>query len=175
MTAMSIDLGTIFFEDYNGVKWEIGSQGLRNLSWSTEEDLLEIPWPIGDSKIVEGSLDNHLDIIRKAFAIWDQSIPSIQFTETSIGNEADITLAITDVDGVGGREAQFASRWDSDNFIENSTIEFDTSDFDQLLVGGRPESWACLRHHESLLDGVLCAGDRPAASPARGRCNRRPR
>ena len=77
---MSTDLGTIFFEDYYGIKWKTGSQGTRNLSWSTEEDLLEIPWPIGDSKITEGSLDNYLDTIRKAFTVWDHSIPSIQFT-----------------------------------------------------------------------------------------------
>ena len=132
---MSIDLGTIFFEDYYDFTWEIGPQGLRNLSWSTEEDLLEIPWPIGDSKITEGSLDNYLDTIRKAFTVWDHSIPSIQFTETSIGNEADITLALTDIDGVGGREAQWSSRWDGDNFIEKATIEFDTSDLINFSPG----------------------------------------
>ena len=46
-----------------------------------QKELLQMPWPLGETKPALGSLEIYLDTIRRAFNIWDQSIPSIQFTE----------------------------------------------------------------------------------------------
>ena len=151
---MRIDLEAIFFEDYYGAKWEIPPGEVRNLSWSTEEELLQMPWPLGETKPALGSLEIYLDTIRRAFNIWDQSIPSIQFTETSTGNEADITLAITDADGAGGTDGYWSSRWDSNKYIEKSTIEFDVSDLDNVIIN---DNLLALTLHE--LGNVLGLGD----------------
>ena len=78
---MTLNLDTLFFEDFFGASWEVKDGEMRQITWSTEEYVLRLP--DGNYEIVTESLDNYIDDIRKAFNIWDKAIESIKFAETT--------------------------------------------------------------------------------------------
>ena len=51
---------------------------------------------------VTASLDIYIDDIRAAFNIGGEAIDSLNFVEVNGGNLADVMIAATPVDGIGG-------------------------------------------------------------------------
>ena len=123
---MTLDLDSLFYEDFYGATWEINTGEIRTITWSTED--YELQLPSGDYDTVTASLDNYIDDIRKAFEIWDDAIESISFVETSSGNSADVTIAATDIDGFEGIYGYWNYNWDENKHITEGTIRFDRYD-----------------------------------------------
>ncbi len=123
---MTLDLDSLFYEDFYGATWEINTGEIRTITWSTEDYALQLP--SGNYDTVTASLDNYIDDIRKAFEIWDDAIESISFLETSSGNSADVTIAATDIDGFEGIYGYWNYNWDENKHITEATIRFDRYD-----------------------------------------------
>ena len=123
---MTLDLDSLFYEDFYGATWEINTGEIRTITWSTEDNALQLP--SGNYDTVTASLDNYIDDIRKAFEIWDDAIESISFLETDSGNSADVTIAATDIDGFEGIYGYWNYNWDENKHITEGTIRFDRYD-----------------------------------------------
>ena len=123
---MTLDLDSLFYEDFYGATWEINTGEIRTITWSTEDYALQLP--SGNYDTVTASLDNYIDDIRKAFEIWDDAIESISFLETDSGNSADVTIAATDIDGFEGIYGYWNYNWDENKYIIEGTIRFDRYD-----------------------------------------------
>ena len=129
---MTLNLDTLFFEDYFGASWEVDEGEIRQITWSTEDYSLRLPG--GNYEGVTESLDNYIHIIRRAFNIWDKAIESIKFVETNLGNSANVTVAATSIDGNSGTLAYWNYLIVGNNYINEATIRFDDSDLNSGML-----------------------------------------
>ena len=123
---MTLDLASLFYEDFYGATWEINTGEIRTITWSTEDYALQLP--SGNYETVTASLDAYVGDIRKAFEIWDEEIEGIDFVEINDGNSADVTIAATSIDGQGGAAGYWNYNWDGDKCMLKATIRFDDAD-----------------------------------------------
>ena len=123
---MTLNLDTLFYEDYFGASWEIPSNGVRRITWSTVDN--EIRLPNGDYYKVAEPIAEYMPDIRNAFKTWGNAIDDVRFIETKEGNSADITLAIADLadDYLG----YWNYSWDHNKNILEGTIRFNASKVD---------------------------------------------
>ena len=118
---MTINLDSIFYEDYLGVKWETRPGEIRQLTWSIK-DYGEWDTDLTALQIAK---------IKKAFGIWDYAIEGIDFAELDYNDRsADITISSFSVDGPGLNFAYWGCDYDENMHINYATIVFDSSDFD---------------------------------------------
>ena len=89
-------LEDLFYTDYYGVRWTAPGE-TRVVTWSTTNGTLDVPG-IG-SVPTSGDATAYIDEFERAFQFWDEALASVEFRRTDTGNDADITLAITDIDG----------------------------------------------------------------------------
>lgn len=150
---MTANLQSLFYDDYFGVKWQVSENTVRTITWSSVNDSLVLP--SGEFVSASTSLDDFLGDIRKAFQVWDDAIESIAFAETNSGNAADVTIAATDIDGIGGLYGYWNSIWDANNNITEGAIQFDAVDLNNgwLLTTAMHE-----------IGNILGLGDLPESS-----------
>lgn len=121
---ISFHFDTLFYDDFFNVKW-VAPGDTRVITWSWVDDVLTLP--NGASQAVVQSSAPHVPIYAEAFSLWDAALSSVTFVQTGEGNAADVTLAVTDIDGVGGIAGFWNSIW-SGGIINRSTIRFDPVD-----------------------------------------------
>ena len=123
---MNASLESLFCDDFYGATWEINEGEIRQISWSIEDKAIRLP--NGSYVDVTASLDVCIDDIRAAFNIWGEAFESLKFVETNDGNLADVTIAATPIDGIGGINGYWNYNWRGSNkYIAEGTIRFDDS------------------------------------------------
>ena len=145
---MTDDLSSIFYEDYFGFKWRSSEESVRSITWSPTFDLIKVPGE--GTSVVTGDISVYMPTIRQAFRLWDDAIPEINFVETTEGNSADITIAITHLPE---NAAYWNSAVDSSKHIAKSSIRF--NDLEMLYT--YKEYRLTLAMHE--IGNVLGLGD----------------
>jgi hypothetical protein len=120
----------LFFDDYFGVRWRTSSQQPRKITWGLTEDYLILS--TGVVVNATGSVGKYKAYVEQAFGLWDSAITSLDFSFSELGNSADITLAITSIDGVAGAWGYWTSKWDSQKFVTKATIQLDVQDLTDL-------------------------------------------
>ena len=115
---MTIDLDSIFYEDFYGAKWQTLPGQIRALKWSIED------YGATDT----GLTASHISSIQSAFEIWDDAIESIKFIELPSNSTADITLSAFYVDGPESIFAEWSYDFNEDMHITYATIGFDSDD-----------------------------------------------
>ena len=148
---MTLNLDTLFYEDYFGASWEIPSNGIRRITWSTVDE--EIRLPDGDSQKAAGSITEHIHDIRNAFKTWDNAIEEVRFIETKEGNSADITLALTDLED--SYSGYWNYSWDQNKNILKGAIRFNAS---------RPDNGYFLTTAMHEIGNMMGLGDLHASS-----------
>lgn len=122
-----MDFDSLFFEEFFDVKWAATGQ-TRKISWSTlDSGFLNLASPPGNLIEASQSSANYLQVYQQAFDLWDAALETISFVRTDDGNAADITVAIAEVDGIGGTKGHWTSSW-NDFIINRGTIHFDAAD-----------------------------------------------
>ena len=117
---MTINLDSIFYEDYFGIKWKIRSSETRQLTWSIKD------YGEWDTDLTALQIDK----IKKAFEIWDYAIESIDFVALDYNDRsADITISSFSVDGPSLNFAFWGCDYDENMHINYATIVFDSDDF----------------------------------------------
>lgn len=122
---MSFDFDTVFFEDYFGTKWAFPGER-KTITWSTVDTVLNLPFG-GGTVDAAASTAPYMQVYQTAFNLWDEALESIDFQHTNSGNAADITLAITDIDGTAGTLATWNMVWFFPIAVK-ATIRFDYGD-----------------------------------------------
>jgi len=118
---LTINLDSIFYEDYLGVKWETRPGEIRQLTWSIK-DYGEWDTDLTALQIAK---------IKKAFGIWDYAIEGIDFAELDYNDRsADITISSFPVDGPSLNFAFWGCDYDENMHINYAIIVFDSDDFD---------------------------------------------
>ena len=64
---MTLNLDTLFYEDYHQASWSLVQGDIRRITWSTVDDQIRLP--NGDYANVTVSLDSNISIIQKAFDV----------------------------------------------------------------------------------------------------------
>lgn len=128
---MSFNFFDLFYTDYFGFTWTTPGTPLT-ITWSVVDDTLELPFPAGATVPVVGDPIPHIPIFSQAFGLWDAALTDISFVYTTDGNAADVTLAITDIDGPGGIYGVWRAGTSDGILFDRATIEFDPFD----IVGG---------------------------------------
>lgn len=123
--ADAFDFNTLFYDDYYGVRWKVTGHN-RIITWGLTDDFLILP--SNETVIATDAITQYRPIVEEAFRLWDDALTSLNFSYVGIGNSANITLAITDIDGFGGVYGYWNSNWDSQKFITKSTIRIDGED-----------------------------------------------
>jgi len=145
-------LEDLFYTDYYGVRWTAPGE-TRVVTWSTTNGTLDVPG-IG-SVPTSGDAAAYIDEFERAFQFWDEALASVEFRRTDEGNDADITIAITDIDGRGGIWGFWNATWFGTR-VETASIQFDRADIDRVSV-------VTIAMHE--IGNVLGLGDiRPSSS-----------
>ena len=145
-------LEDVFYTDYYGVRWTAPGE-TRVVTWSVTTGMLDVPG-IGFVPTT-GDPTPSIDEFERAFQFWDEALASVEFRRTEGGNDADITLAITDVDGRGGIWGFWNSIWFGTR-VEEASIQFDRADIGRVSV-------VTIAMHE--IGNVLGLGDiRPSSS-----------
>ena len=104
--------------------------------WNTKDYRYprQITWSLVDDQIIFGGRYQYADSwiykyegqISFAFSLWDKALDSVQFTRTSLGNNADITLATSP--NTNGNLALFIRRIPEDSgYIEAGRIKLNHS------------------------------------------------
>lgn len=118
---------SIFYSDFFDHRWTTAGDP-RTVTWSTVNGVLVLPF--GDRVTTAapvGSLE--LDIFQSAFDLWDEALRSVDFVyDADAGNDADVTLAITPLDGSGGNWGFWNAVWGDDLVTDRATIRFDVED-----------------------------------------------
>jgi len=126
---MAFDFGQIFYDDYYQAKWRVvPSQTPRSISWSTTEERLVLP--LGETVETFQGVSQYENMLNQAFELWDQALDSISFVRTNAGNAADVTVALTYIDGPGGDYGYWNSKWDNSRHISKATIRLEPGDFE---------------------------------------------
>ncbi|MEL6934785.1 MAG: hypothetical protein AAFO17_17100, partial [Pseudomonadota bacterium] len=123
-----ININTLFYDDFYGIKWT--TPGVhRIVTWSTVDNALIVPGIFGSVVPVTVALDAgpYLPTLQRAFDLWDEALDHITFVKTDEGNDADVTLAFSNIDGGGGTFALWNASW-SDGIFDHATIRFDPPD-----------------------------------------------
>jgi len=128
---MSFDFSDLFYTDYFGFTWTTPGVPLT-ITWSVVDDVLELPFPAGATVPVVGDPTPHIPVFAQAFALWDAALSDINFVYMTDGNAADVTLAITDIDGPGGIYGVWRAGSSDGVFFDSATIQFDPFD----IIGG---------------------------------------
>lgn len=115
----------LFYSDYFGVRLTPGGQH-RVVTWSSTNDILDVPF--GSPVAAAGDITPYLGEIERAFQLWDDALDTISFQRTDAGNDADITVALTDLGGRGGTWGFWNSTWDFNRIVTKSSIQFDIAD-----------------------------------------------
>ena len=122
---MSIDLNSLFFEDYYGYTWESNNTETRTITWRAEEKTLQL---LDGNTINAFPLSNYLQTIRRSFELWDEAIDSIDFAETTGNNSADIIIAATYIDGTGNTAGYWSYTIEDGKHIGRAIIRLDNDD-----------------------------------------------
>jgi hypothetical protein len=123
------DFEDLFFEDFFDARWTLDESGTAILSWSPVADFIELP--SGAIEPVSRSfLNDELAILQQAFGGWSEASGGrILFDLTVPGNNADIAVGLTSIDGQGGTQALWNYSYFSDTGeITAATIRFDIAD-----------------------------------------------
>jgi Ca2+-binding RTX toxin-like protein len=124
---------TLFYDDYNGISWSIPGE-IVTVTWSTVDDVLDLAWPSGSTVSVVAPAAPYIAIFQQAFELWDTALATLNFEYTDEGNGADVTLAITDIDGSGGLFGYWSGAWNGNDIWTRATIQFDVSDIGVSLL-----------------------------------------
>lgn len=144
---MSLDLDSLFFEDYYGYTWESSDIETRTITWRTEEKTLQLL----DGKTINAfPLSNYIQTIRKSFELWDKAIDSIDFAEKTSNNSADIIIAATYIDGIGNTAGFWSYTIEDGKHIGRAVIRLDNDDMSR-------ESTLTIAMHE--IGNALGLGD----------------
>ena len=117
------DFQSIFYDDYYpGTKWDTGS-GIRNITWSANESV------INDESVSRSFTSEELEWIRSAFQSWDDSLDTVKFTEIPHSAQAEIVIgyvALTSAANQPGATGYWNAWW-SNNWRNRATIKLKVS------------------------------------------------
>lgn len=125
---MRLDLPSIFYSDHESVRWTEPGTPVE-ITWSVADFRLQMP--DGLELATARPASPHLPVLREAVGLWDAALETVSFRETGTGNAADVTFALSPIDGPWGVFARWAHAVGPDRVIDKAVVRFDPADIDR--------------------------------------------
>jgi hypothetical protein len=128
------DFSGLFVSDFYNVTWKLDSNNSTTISWSiVDSGVLQLFG--GEEVEVRRAFSNEETFqLERAFAAWSEASGDlIQFERSSAGNDADIALAWTFIDGPGNIGGFWNYAYNNSLGIFDATIRFDFDDPDYFI------------------------------------------
>jgi hypothetical protein len=143
---MSFKFDQLFYDDFYNATWATIPGGVRQITWSIEENQLELPLN-GGSVVANSKINEYKDLTQQAFSLWDSALDSISFVQTNAGNNADVTIATTDLNG--NYWGYWNASWNGNKEFQKATIQMNS----EIL----PSAFLTVALHE--IGNILGLGD----------------
>ena len=119
----SYNLKKIFFEEYEGNRWDNRS-GLKNITWSANALV------INDESVTRSFTSVELEWLRSAFQSWDDVLDSVEFSEISQSDEAEIVIGYVALKSAPNQPSAkgYWNAWWTNNWRDRATIKLKVSD-----------------------------------------------
>ncbi len=122
-------LESLFYDDFFDAQWAApDNETPRQISWGYPKNTIQPPTHAEPSRIQKDFTGTELEILRDAFAAWDDALEGLSFVEAGQTDKADIRLGWTDIDGKGGVYGYWNGTWDWHKNFTDMSIRFDAGD-----------------------------------------------
>ncbi len=119
----------VFYDDFYDAQWAAPDKETpRQISWGYPRNTIQPPTHAEPSRIQKDFTGTELEILRDAFAAWDDALEGLSFVEAGQTDRADIALGWTDIDGKGGVYGYWNGTWDRHKNFTDMSIRFDVGD-----------------------------------------------